>query len=143
MTAKEFLKQYEEADRRAQRCRAEYEREHELIDSVKSTLDTDGMPRGSGITRITEDRALRLSEKAIAWKMAELDAIEKRQEVFELIHSISGVEGEILTERYVNLRKWEAVCIAVHLSWYAVHQHHRKALAIVESKLKSQHRKNI
>lgn len=136
MTAKEYLRQYEIANRKALQYRTEYEKELELIDSVKSTLDTDGMPRGSGISRITEDRALRLAEKAAAWKMAELDAIATRQEVYDLIHSIKDIEGDILYERYVNLLKWEEVCVAVHLSWYAVHQHHRKALQIVEAKLK-------
>lgn len=135
MTAKEFLKQYEEANRRAQRCRAEYEREQELIDSVKSTLDTDGMPRGSGITRITEDRALRLSEKAIAWKIAELDAIEARQTVFDMVHSVSGVEGDILYERYVNLRKWEDICVIIHMSWKHTHRLHARALQIVAEKM--------
>ena len=135
MTAKQFLRQYEEAQRRAFRCKTEYEAELDMIDNVKSTLGGDGMPHGSGISRKVEDQAIRLQEKAKKWKKAELDAIQIRQEVFDVIHDVSGVDGEILYERYVNLLKWEAVCIVVHLSWFAVHEHHKKALRIVQERI--------
>ena len=135
MTAKEFLKQYEEADRRAQRCRAEYEREHDLIDSVKSTLDTDGMPRGSGVSKSVEDRAIRLADKAMCWKVAQLDALEKRQEVFELIHGIEGIEGDVLYEKYIKLRTWEDIADTLHYSVRGVQYAHGRALLIVTAKL--------
>lgn len=134
MTAKEFLKQYEYADRRARRLRAEYEREHELIGSI--SINIDGMPHGFGISRKVENEALRLADKAAKWKEAELEAIAKRQEVFDLIYDIDGIEGEVLIERYVNLRKWEEICILVHYSWQGVHKVHKRALFIVESRLK-------
>lgn len=135
MTAKEFLKQYEYADRRAKRIRAEYEREEELIDAVRSLSDNDGMPHGSGTSRPTEEKAIRLADKRLKYVDAELEAIRLRQEVFDVINSIDDIEGEILYQRYVKLLKWEAVCVTVHLSWYAVHDHHKKALAIVQSRL--------
>ena len=134
MTAKEFLKQYEYADKRARRLKAEYEREHELIGSI--SINIDGMPHGFGISRKVENEALRLAEKAAKWKEAELDAIAKRQEVFELIYDIDGIEGEVLVERYINLRKWEEICVLVHYSWQGVHKVHKRALFIVESRLK-------
>ena len=136
MTAKEYLKQYEYADRRAKRLKAEYEREQQLIDAIRSASDNDGMPHGSGISKPTEDKALRLADKRLKWIDAELDAIEKRQEVFELIYNIDGIEGDVLVERYVNLRKWEEICILVHYSWQGVHKVHKRALGIVESRLK-------
>ena len=133
MTAKEFLKRYEYADLRAKRYEDEYKLEHELIGSI--SINYDGMPHGTGITRKTENEALRLAEKAERCVTARLDAIRVRQEVFDLISDIDGVEGEILYQRYIKLLKWEAVCIVVHLSWYAVHDHHKKALAIVQNRL--------
>ena len=133
MTAKEFLKRYEYADLRAKRYEDEYKLEHELIGSI--SINYDGMPHGNGISRKTEDDALKLAEKAERCVTARLDAIRVRQEVFDLISDIDGVEGEILYQRYIKLLKWEAVCIVVHLSWYAVHDHHKKALAIVQNRL--------
>lgn len=135
MRAKEFLRQYEYADKRAKRLQAEYERELELIDSVRSTLGGDGMPHGSGVSRRTEDAAIRLADKAMRWKMAQVEAIEKRQEVFELIHGVEGTEGEILYERYINLRRWEDICVVIHLSWRQTHRLHGKALNLIEEKM--------
>ena len=133
MTAKEFLKRYEYADLRAKRYEDEYKLEHELIGSI--SINYDGMPHGNGISRKTENDALKLAEKAERCVTARLDAIRVRQEVFDLISDIDGVEGEILYQRYIKLLKWEAVCIVVHLSWYAVHDHHKKALSIVQNRL--------
>ena len=134
--AKEFLRQYEYADRRARRLKAEYEQELLMIDAVRSVSDNDGMPHGSGISKPVEEKAIRLADKAMRWKMAELDAIHARQTVFELINSIDGIEGDVLYERYINFRKWEEICILVHYSWQGVHLVHRRALALIEDRLK-------
>ena len=83
MTAKEYLRQYEELNKRALRLKHEYETELEKIDAIGSTLGGEpGMPHGTGISRKTEDKAIRLADKAMKWKEAELDAIAKRQEIF-------------------------------------------------------------
>lgn len=137
MTAKEFLRQYEYADRKVKRLKAEYEREHELIGNIN--INIDGMPHGFGISRKVENEALKLAEKAARWKEAELEAIRIRQEVFEKIYDIPGIEGEVLIERYINLHKWEEICVLVHYSWQGVHKVHKRALFIVESRLKCTH----
>jgi len=135
MTAKEFLKQYEYAEKRAQRLREMYQTQHEKIDVISSTLGGDGMPHGSGISRKTEDKAIKLAEAALKWKEAELDALRVKGEVFELICGIPDIEGEVLYERYINLHSWEEVCVIIHRSWTGTHKAHRRALAIVQDLL--------
>lgn len=135
MTAKEFLKQYEYAEKRAQRLREMYQTQHEKIDAISSTLGGDGMPHGSGISRKTEDKAIKLAEAALKWKEAELDALRVKGEVFELICGIPDIEGEVLYERYINLHSWEEVCVIIHRSWTGTHKAHRRALAIVQDLL--------
>lgn len=136
MKAKEFLRQYEYADKRAKRLQAEYERELELIDSVRSTLGGDGMPHGSGVSRRTEDAAIRLADKAMRWKIAQVEAIEKRQEVFELIHGIKGIEGDVLYEKYINYdQTWDEIAHALNYSIRGVQYVHGRALLIVASML--------
>ena len=134
MTAKEYLRRYEEAHRKALRYQEEYRREMELIGSL--SVKMDGMPHGSNISKPTEEQALRLADKALRWKTEERKAIVVRQEVFDLIHDIPGIEGEVLIERYINLHKWEEVCVLLHYSWQGIHKVHKRALAIVESRLK-------
>lgn len=136
MTAERYLRQYKHAWDVIRRCEEELEQERMLIDTVRSPSDNDGMPHGSGISKPTEEKALRLADKAASWKEAELDAIHARQEVFELINSIDGIEGEVLYERYVKLHKWEEICILLRYSWQGIHKVHKRALGIVESRLK-------
>ena len=135
MTAKEYLRQYYIADRIAKRLRSEYEKELLQIDAVKSVSDLDGMPHGSGISKSVEDKAIKLADKAAAWKVAELDAIHLRQEVFNLIWDIPGLEGDILVARYIDLMTWKDVCKEIKFSWPAVRNHHAKALEIVQERL--------
>ena len=136
MTAKEYLKQYEYAVDRVRRYEEEYENELALIDAIRSASDNDGMPHGSGIGKPTEDKAVRLADRALRLTEARLEAIQIRQEVFDLIDSIDGIEGDVLYQRYVNLHKWEEICVLLHYSWQGIHLIHRRALAIVESRLK-------
>ena len=136
MTAKEFLKQYEYADRRVRRLETEYQDELIMVDAIRSASDNDGMPHGSGISKSTEDKALRLADKRLRLIEARTEAVEKRQAVFDLINGIDGIEGDLLFERYVRLRKWEEICVLLHYSWQGVHKVHRRALVIVESRLK-------
>jgi DNA-directed RNA polymerase specialized sigma24 family protein len=134
-TAKEFLEQYREATRRAKRLEEEYRAELELIDSIRSPLGGDGLPHGNGINRSTEDKAIRLAEKARRYKEAQAEAMEIRQTVFDFINSIRGIEGAVLTERYINLRKWEDVAEVLSYSVPGIHNVHQRALLIVEERL--------
>lgn len=135
MTAKEYLKQYEYASKKAARYREEYEIELLKVDAVRSLSDNDGMPHGSGISRPTEAKAIRLADMALKWQQAELDAIEVRHQVFETIAEISDIEGDVLYQRYILLHKWEEICVILHYSWNGIHKAHKRALAIVEEKL--------
>ena len=137
MTAKEYLKQYEYAHKKAERLREEYESELLKIDTVRSLSDNDGMPHGTNISKPTEDKAIRLADKALKWKQAELDAIEIRQEVFDTIWDIPDIEGDVLYQRYINLRKWEEICVLLHYSWKGIHLIHRRALNIVDERIKT------
>lgn len=128
MTAKDYLNQYREADRRARRLESEYLKEREMIDAVRSTADIDGLPHGNGIKKPVEDRAVRLADKAAEWKIAQLDALHIRQEIFGTIIGIGGDEADVLIERYIELKTWSGVCSSVHWSWSKVRDIHRSGL---------------
>lgn len=136
MTAKEYLRQYEYATMRIRRLEEELDQETDLIDAIRSASDNDGMPHGSGTSDPTAEKAIRLADKTLRLIDARLDAVRIRQEVYDFIQGIDGIEGEVLYERYINLRKWEEICVLVHYSWQGVHKVHKRALAIVEGRLK-------
>lgn len=109
MTVREFLKQYEYAERKARRLQAEYQEEMEKIDTIRSSVG-DGTPHGGSISKQVEIRALKLIDKALELKQAELDAIEVRQTVFDAVQKVPGTMGDILYWRYIKLVKdWDEI----------------------------------
>lgn len=132
MTVREYLKQYEYAERKALRLKAEYEEEREKIDTIRSSVG-DGTPHGGSISKQVEIRALRLIDKALELKQAELDAIEVRQEVFDTIQKVPGVMGDILYWRYVKLTGWEKIAQKVGYSVRQTTRIHGDALRFLEN----------
>lgn len=134
MTAKEYLKQYEYAVKRIQRLEEEYAAEQLLIDAVRSLSDNDGMPHGSGISKPTENKAVRLADKKLRIIQARLDAIEVKQELFDFVDSIEGDEGEVLFRRYISLEFWKDIASEMKYSERAIYKIHQRALRIVDEK---------
>ena len=128
MTVKEYLRQYEVAEKISRRLTTEYDEQTLLIDAIKSPMNTDGTPHGSGISNRTEQSALLLVEAAERYKDAEVEALKKRQQVFELIWNVPGTKGDILYERYINLKSWDQVADSVHYSLRQVHNLHGQVL---------------
>lgn len=132
MTAKEYLRQYEYVANRVRRLEREYEEERIKIDAVRSVSDNDGMPHGSGISKPTEEKAIRLADKLQRLVDARLEAVEVRQNIFDVIDKVGGEAAEVLYQRYILLKKWSDVCDSVYWSWFKVSGLHRKGLEEVE-----------
>ena len=131
MTVKEvkaYLKQYRIAESIARRLKAEYDEQMLLIDNIKSPSNTDGMPHGSGISNRTEQSALRLVDAAEKYKKAEVESLEKRQQIFDLIWNVPGLKGEILYLRYIKLKSWDQVADTLHYSLQHIHRLHGEVL---------------
>lgn len=130
MTVRDYLEQYKKADRRAKRYRKEFEKEMIMIDSISSPLGTDGTPHGSGISKSTEARALKLADKRLKYIEAELDALEVRQQIFDTVMKLDGIECDVLIEYYINYfdekkckyRTWEDVAELVHVDTRTVYR---------------------
>ena len=136
MKAIEYLEQYEYAIYAANRARANYELENERIDAIRSTLSNDpGMPHGTGISKKTENKAIRLADKAQKWLDAEEQAQIKLEEITDFINGIPGVEGMVLYQRYVLLLGWREIAENLVYSESGIFKVRDRALAIAERKL--------
>ena len=102
MTAEEYLEQYRDALLVAQRLKREYEKEEKLLDSIASPLGSDGTPHGTGISRATESKAIKLAEKLSVYKEAELEALRIKRQVLRTINRVPGAKGAVLYEKYIN-----------------------------------------
>lgn len=132
MTAKEYLQQYQNAARIAQRLKTEYEEELERIDTIRSALGGDGLPRSRGVSKTVENRAIRLADKALRWKEAELDAINIRQEIFDVIRSVPGEAGDVLFMRYVQLKSWDEISETIGYSKRQTQYFERQGLSQIK-----------
>ena len=133
MTAKEYLKQYEYAVMKAKRCHEQYVEAMEKLDTIRSSLDTDGMPHGSGVTKRTEELVEKFTEAGKKYLDAEERALAIKEEVESVINMVSpGVNGAILYERYIHLAKWEDIAELLVYSISNVFKLHGQALEEVE-----------
>lgn len=133
MKAKDFLKQYEYAVMKAKRCHEQYAEAMEKMDTIRSSLDTDGMPHGSGVTKRTQDLVERLVDAGGRYLKAEEEALSIKEEVEDVINRVSpGVKGAILYERYIHLSKWEDIAELLTYSISNVFKLHGQALEEVE-----------
>lgn len=140
MNVTEYLKSYERANRKAKRLFEAYKLENDLVDAVRSTADMDGLPKGTGISKETEEKALRLADKAAEFKNAQEDAAHECEQVLNTISKVKDPdELEVLFERYINYdQTWEEICVKLHMSWGTVHNIHRRAKASVAEILETQ-----
>lgn len=132
MTAKEYLQQYAEAEILAQRLKREYEKESELLDSIRSPLGGNGQPRGGAVTNPIETKAVRLAEKLTEYQDAELEAIRIKRRVLRTINNVPGERGAVLYERYINLKTWRQIGDTLHYSKRHCFNLHNEGLDIVE-----------
>ena len=128
LAAKQYMDKYGDAVRRVRQCEAQYERELLLMDSIRSASDNDGMPHGNNIGRPTEEKAINLVDKGLDIHDARMKALRTQREIFEVAYSIGGVEGDVLIERYINLKEWSDIFPVVNYSESQTHRYHLSGL---------------
>ena len=138
MDAKELLSHYHTYKYRAELFKEEYEKEIELIDSIRSSANIDGLPRQKFISRDTESRAIRLTEKLEKMQNAIVEAVEIRQKVFDIVSEIPDVYGIVLGKRYIQEKQWCDIAEEMHFSEeYLRGSLHKKALKMMQDVLDS------
>jgi len=139
MKAIEYLEQYEYALYAANRARKSYELEMERIDAIGSTLSGEpGMPHGTGVSKKTEDKAVKLADKASEWLDAEEQAQIVMEEVSNFINRIPGIEGVALYQRYIQLMGWREIADNLVYSESGIFKVRERALKIAERMLNNE-----
>lgn len=139
MKAIEYLEQYEYALYAANRARKSYELEMERIDAIGSTLSGEpGMPHGTGVSKKTEDKAVKLADKASEWLDAEEQAQIVMEEVSNFINRIPGIEGVALYQRYIQLLGWREIADNLVYSESGIFKVRERALKIAERMLNNE-----
>lgn len=136
MDARELLNQFHTYKQRAELFKEEYEAEIELIDSIRSSANIDGLPRQKFINRETESKAIRLTEKLERMQNAIIEAVEIRQNVFDVVSEIPDVYGIMLSKRYIQEKQWHEIAEEMNYSEeYVRGSLHNKALKLMQAEL--------
>ena len=133
MTAKEYLQQYGDAEKLVEQIREEYAEQMEMVNNIRSSLGGDGLPHGGDIRREVEEKAVALAETAQELKEAEIWAVATRQQIYATLEMVPGVPRDVLIERYVHLRNWKDVAMAVNYSISHTHVLEQRGLEFIQN----------
>ena len=131
MTAGEFLDQYRTAYFKAARLKEKLDQLKEGYDSTQGGIVFTS--RKSGINNPTERKAERVQTALDKWANAQLDSVEIRQKITDVIFGIEDNNiVDTLWYRYLGLLTWEEVCDAVGYSWPQVRKFHKEGLEVID-----------
>lgn len=128
LAAKEYMDKYGDAIRRVRQCEEQLEREQLNVDAIRSSSDNDGMPHGNSVGKPTEEKAIRLVDRGIDLFDARDNALRVQREIFEVAYRVGGVEGDVLIERYIKLKDWKDVYVAINYAESQTLRYHRAGL---------------
>jgi len=123
---KAYLKSYEEAVRRVERC--ELRITEIRLNRMHTPVLNDGMPHAHGNNDLSSYAALLEREEKRCGKAKK----ECRETYEELVGKIEQLEDEgekdVLTCRYIRLMRWYGICDEMGCSLQHVYRIHAKAL---------------
>ena len=131
MTARDYLESYREYFLIEQEKLRAYKAAEEKLYNISSSLGNIGTTKSNSLNS-REDALINYQSKREAWAAAALNAIEVRQQVFDTIMKLSGLEQDVLYERYIELNTWADVSDHIGVCHTQTHRLHRKALAAVQ-----------
>lgn len=123
---KEYLKSYEKVVRKMERSeiRIAEIRKNRLSISVKY----NDMPHGHGSNDLSSYAAA-LDAEERKYMKARYKRVKLCREITDKIERLENEdEKDVLMYRYINLMKWENICIKMDIGWSHVHRIHNRAL---------------
>lgn len=133
MRVKDYLRQYEIATKRIKRLEERYRELNLIAGCVKSPMDTDGQPRGTISGKPTEEKAVKMADVLLEIEKAKREALYVQFEVFSVIYQVPDAPGDVLAERYINLKTWEEVARSVGYSVRWTHELHHRGLDYIKN----------
>ena len=125
---KEYLNSYKKLCNKIRSLEEQIESLREVEQSAKISKLSD-MPRGSNNQQDLSDYIVRLEKLIEELFKLKLEKDKRRLEIEECISKMEdGLECDILRKRYIELKKWEQICIEIDYSWRQTHRLHSDAL---------------
>lgn len=137
MDAETFLKQYANAKIKLGILEQELDIVVEDMIPVKSTSDLDGMPRGTQKSDPTSEIVIRIQEELVdrRLKIAEqrLEAVKKREAVFNAIMLLEGTEQAALYAKYILLYDEVSICNYIKYEKTQTHEYINRGIKSIQA----------
>lgn len=134
MTAKEYLRQIEELDRKVENCRKYYERCQKDIARLKSPRwDTDRV-QASGSDAGFAASVEKLIDIQARTNQAIDDYIDKRDKIICQINGLEGLPCSILFKKYIEYKTFDQIANEIGKSYGRTTHMHGEALALFKEK---------
>ena len=125
---KEYLNSYKKLCNKIRSLEEQIKSLREVEQSAKISKLSD-MPRGSNNQQDLSDYIVRLEKLIKELSNTKLEKEKRRLEIERRIGNMpDGIECDILRKRYIELKKWEEICVEVGYSWRQTHRFHSMAL---------------
>lgn len=135
MTAKEFLRQYQDNLVEIRNIDKEIERLEAHAMSVSQPTDKERVQ--SSATQDSADTIAKIADMQVEVEALRDEALNKLKEVTEIIRSIEPSQyGEILYLRYIEGKTFEKIAERINRSYQWTCELHGRALKEVEKKIK-------
>lgn len=123
---KEYLKEYEKAVRQMER--SEIKMKELRLNRILPSAMNDGMPHAKNQNDLSGYAAL-LDQEESNYQRCKYQRIEKCKEITDRIEQLENEdEKDVLMFRYIELMKWEDICVKMKLCERQVHRIHSQAL---------------
>lgn len=105
----------------------------EILWEKKAIRSLDPIP--GKIDRKTKERLFAIERNLRKYEKRLVEVSTGRKKIHDLITEIPGVEGEVLTRRYVDGEIWETICEEMFYSLSYIHRLHNKGLKAIQDRL--------
>lgn len=126
MTAREYLTRIRDMTTRVRILQDELERLR--TDAASTSINLDGMPKGSGKSDKMERLAIKIAEYDTQLQDELTALLNEKQRAVKMIAELPPKQQTILTERYIHAKKWEQIAYEMDISWRYCYILHGKAL---------------
>ena len=129
---KKYLNRYRESGRKIINLQEELQALREVEQSAKIQQLSD-MPKGSG--RQQDIAVVLIGIEKLQKRVDDeiIKSVNVRVEIENTLLNVSDAqEAKVLRLRYIELMKWEEICVQMNYSWKQIHRVHKRALENLE-----------
>lgn len=107
-------------------------KELRTIAESASAQKLTGMPGAHSDDSSVERNLIRISEMQDRYNKNLHRMLEEQERIEEAIARLPSLERQIIRYRYMDGYHWEQICILIGYEWTQTHEHHSRALRMLE-----------